>query len=239
MNRRQLPLLILVLLALGGALLAAACFRGGNDDVAPTRTPEVAPTSTGDITAERLLRSRLASNRTEFSVCVDGAGGVSVTRTEIDKVRQAVDSAIGSLSVVPTAVTEGCPPPLALTGEKLHFRQLSGSNFSPRYFIPPELPSLHRIFVYFVSPEAYAASFDQPYPYVFSNEEVVCELDICNSVSSGLYVTSDITSELLGYAIQDFYRLKPDWLDTCNATPELSWCAKFWRESNLTPVPPD
>ena len=239
MNRRQLLVLVLVLLALAGVLLAAACGGGGDDDVAPTRTPEFLPMSTGDITPERLLRSRLASNRTEFSVCVDGAGGVSVTRTEIDKVRQAVDSVIGSLSVVPTAVTEGCPPPLALTGDKLHFTQLSGSNFFPRYFILPELPSVHRIFVYFVSPEAYAASFDQPYPYVFSLEEVVCELDICTGVSSGLYVTDDMTSELLSYALQDFYRLKPDWLDTCNATPELSWCAKFWRESSLTPSPPD
>ncbi len=222
------------------ALLAAAC--GGDDGVAPTQTLEPVPTFAGDLrleqaggqTLNRFLMRRNVPDRTAFSLCVAGAGGFSVTQAEVAQVRQALDAALVFLPEVPRNVTEGCPPPHAPTGENLTFRQLFGTAFSPRLLMPPEVPSQHQIFVYFVSPDTYAASFDFPYPYVLLSEQRVCEQNRCHGESGGLYVPSDITTGMLSYAIQDYKALAPDWIEVCLAAPELSWCEKFWRGSGET-----
>ena len=77
---------------LAAALVASACAGGGNGTAQPTSTrslQEEGPARPGNL---------LAPNRTHLSLCVDAAGGGTVTSNELDLVSAALDNALASLT---------------------------------------------------------------------------------------------------------------------------------------------
>lgn len=153
-------------------------------------------------------------NRTQLSVCVDGAGGLVVSDAEVEKVRQTLDEALNSFPNVPPAylddlqiaapqvppqylqrqVVSGCPAPRALTATPSN---PSDWSFDFGVVVPgPEAASEHRVFVYFVQGDAYAASFANA-PYATTVEEFVCGGDVCEGVTRGLYVPAGVPGDAL------------------------------------------
>src|SRR4030042_1915105 len=66
----------------------------------------------------------LAENRTELSVCVEGAGGLDISDEHVERGRQALEGGLEGGSFVPSeysqrTITVGCPPPSAHLGQAL------------------------------------------------------------------------------------------------------------------------
>ena len=100
----------------------------------------------------------------------------------------------------------------------------------------PDVPSRHRVFIYFLSPEAYASSFGSE-PCGLADEEVFCRRDLCWGVTIGLYVSTSISSDLLGQGLLKTLGLLPAdnklspadeeaWQRCELGTPE-SWCEHY------------
>jgi hypothetical protein len=99
-----------------------------------------------------------------------------------------------------------------------------------------DVPSEHGVFVYFVSPEAYASSFGSE-PYGLAEEEIFCRLDFCIGVTPGLYVSTSISGDVLGQGLLKALGLLPSdnqlgavdaelWQRCELGTPE-SWCEDY------------
>ncbi len=207
----------------------------------------------------------LAGNRTHLSLCVDGAGGGSITSVELDRVSSALDSGLGSLDRIPPefgqpSVTAGCPPPIPLTGERLDSFDLC-CGFSTR-ITDAALLSLHRLFIYFVPDDTYAASFGPDQPYARAVPERVCRGDFCSEMTVAVYFPQTVATEVLAQGILEGLALhatepRPTFdpqgfLESCQQgtpvagcdryflcitpTPMLN-CDSFWREIGLEPPP--
>ena len=200
MNRRQLLLLLLVLLALGGALLAAAC---GGDSTEPE--PTIA-TVTRQGTAEGRL---LYSDRSNLSVCVDGAAGFNVSDTELVAVQAALDSGLASVPDVPgvysqPAVAVGCPaPPAALVDQTV-----KPANRAFELGVIVDVPSNHLLFVYFMDVDTYTASFGSE-PYSKATAEYICTFDNCVGVTLSVYFPQTAGSDVLREGLLDILSLLP------------------------------
>ena len=182
---------------------------------------------------------RGVEGRTQYGVCVAGASGLSVTGGEVGLVAAALGEAMERFPGIRHGVTEGCPPPAALTGERLD----PGDRYSSigRFIEPPATPSLHVVAVYFIPQTAYDAAFDESaYLFAATTEEFVCRGDVCAGVTGGLYVTPDISKEDLRYAFLAIEGLEEDPLDACfreGITARPEFCEDFYREAGETPAP--
>ncbi len=217
---------------LAAALVASACVGGGNGNAKTTSTPsveEVGPRRPGYL---------MAPNRTRLSICVDAAGGADVGSAQLESVSEALDAAFASVPEVPPEYTQpdpsvvaGCPPAISLTGERL--------SFDDRFFnsrIPAvndaALLSPHRVFVYFVPDELYAASFGDA-PYARASGEFLCGGGGCWDVTARVYVPSSAGSQPLAQGLVQALVLVPppppptlDWLPCELGTP-APWCNRY------------
>ena len=235
MNDRLIGFYV-VLIAVGLAALGAAC-------ASSSEQPDVAESAPSDMLAggSRLI----TSNRTNLSLCVDGAEGHAVDDAELTAVRRALDDAVTSATDAPTEyaerqVTVGCPPATAIKlvgtdiaeGNKLdEFDWSLGAVFIGQAGAPAE-PSPHRVFVYLVEPAVYSQSFESE-PYFRNTAERLCLGDECIGVTTAVYLRTTATDEDFRFALSHVLNLVPfvddpsideAFRQNCRlGTPEL-WC---------------
>jgi len=243
--RRFVPGLLVVAALVAAAAVVVLSVGAGEQTgiLAIVEPPVVVATELPDIGIDLL-----PSDRDEFSVCVDGAG-FEVSGAQVAMVRKALGDALVLFPDVPRRVAVGCPPPTALTGERLkpHESAFEGA----RAVDPPALPSPYILHVYFVSSAAYDASFEWAYPYRLTGEEYSCHRGgfdaVCFPVTIGMYVKPDVTTGQLMYGILSMRGLGPDPYDACTGRPQLPswiaasqpwWCDEFWRDVGVTPPAP-
>lgn len=206
-NRLLLGGLTLGTFALTGVLIA--CFVGTQEGDAPVATPGGTPLSHVDFQPGSLL---FTTNRTQLSLCVEGAGGFSVAQAEVELVRRALEDAVAVVPSLPAeyaqrSVSAGCPLATALIG-RLVPEDEPWTGVVRVGVGTSRDPSLHRLFVYFVSPDAYAAHFGTR-PYFRTTAEDICEVDECGGVTSALYVPPSITPGTLREALFNNLNLRP------------------------------
>jgi hypothetical protein len=205
------------------ALLTGACGEDRPLDTgAATTTTAVATTDRseaqggGDVRVEGPL---LVSNRSHLSICVDGGGGLNISNEDVQGVRETLEEALAARPEIPPEyaereVTAGCPAPTARLGSPEKFLGLGAPSVAT--------PSEHRVFVYLLPPEVYAATFGSD-PYSFGPEEFLCEGDACYPITFGLYVSSSFDGNVLRQGLLDSLHLllpKPN-----NPEPILDWAA--------------
>lgn len=157
--------------------------------------------------------------RTRLSLCMAGPSGFSISDGAVQAMREALEEGLAAQAEIPPeyderAVSAGCPPPAARLGSPEKFLGLGAPNV--------DTPSEHRVFVYVLPPEIYAATFGSD-PYAFGPEEFVCEGDACIPVTLGLYVSSSANRDVLRQGLLDSLHLllpKPN-----NPEPTLDWDA--------------
>lgn len=196
----------------------------------------------GDEPAVTVEGQLLASSRSNLSLCVDGAGGFSVSSREVEAVREALARGLASVPDVPDEYAEpnvvaGCPPATGLTGTPVNPLDRIGGLI----LTGGEAPSPHFAFIYFVPAEAYGGSFGSQ-PYGRTHEESICRGDVCFSgVTAGLYLSPSVTSEVLQQALLHVLNWPPrtpvpqdeyiDW-EACERGelphPELT-CDVYWQ----------
>ena len=207
MNRRQLPVLILVLLALGGALMAAAC--GGDSNEPGPSLATITPESTAAPTASQEQLSQtpnydglLTGNRATLDVCIQGSGGTAAGATDIARLSSALDGVVASEYFAAhyppdPVVTEGCPVSTLRQGVPV-------SSYKPNDHAlrlgDSQLVSRHRVHVYMVAPDEYGVVFgDEPFFRVAA--ELICLGHQCGNVTTGVYVPSDTSTTELTTAL--------------------------------------
>ena len=134
---------------------------------------------------------------------------------------------------------EGCPPPSSLSGSPPTDALERRRNLDQAVWIwPPATPSLHRLFIYVMPPEAYAAYFGDD-PYAVGTSELLCSGDVCAAVTGSLYIpsaSSDTLRQGLSSALGLVRRERepiptPNW-EACElGTPE-PWCERYeeWKK---------
>ena len=202
MNRRQLPvLIILVLVALVVALVAAACGGDGND-AAPTRTPEnlspqipttsetITPPATG-LTEYNPRFALLVEGRDKLRACVEAVGeDVDVTGA-VAAIEEALLIASDDARWPPAwgtpEVDSGCPlPPVALDTTRGSLRERT-----------PCLPevSQYLVFVFIAERSLLAERFEEQTTRdgggvrKAGQENLLGELGCEGSVSEAWYLT--------------------------------------------------
>lgn len=208
----------------------------------------------------------VAPGRTHLSVCVDGAGGINVSPSDVDKVSTALDNALASLAQVPPefgqpTVTGGCPPPLPL-GEPLDYGDRNGG--LAQFLADATLASQHLLWVYSVPDELYAASFGSE-PFTRATAEIVCRNpprtpptppepghpyigfrdNVCSPTTVSLYLPASIGTGLMEEAVLralGLFPRKPDPtfdLHACEQGTLVPGCREYLRcTSPLTPTGP-
>lgn len=157
------------------------------------------------------------SNRTNLSVCVDGAGGHAVSAPEVAMVRRALADGLTSVSDVyqratdyreGAEVSEGCPAhTAALTVAELAAWEASGDSSaddirgSPINVRGPDTPSSHLLFVYFIPSGVYERAFDAEDPWTLGAAEMLCGGHSCAQVTAALYVSPSIDPAELSAAL--------------------------------------
>jgi len=201
MTNRYVPG-FLVVAALIAAAVVVALAVGSEEKAAPVpiiEPPVVVATEVPDA-----RREFVTSGRGNLSVCLDGAGGVSPTLETEVSVRRALEAVLSSVSLASAdaTVVRGCPNPALLSavlaGESFD-RVERNSAWSRAQFVGDEFgpitPSPHRVFVYVMDSEMYAAAFGSE-AYVSTGEEFVCD-GICHAVTRGLYLPMGAENEVL------------------------------------------
>lgn len=173
-------------------------------------------------------------SRSQLSLCVDGSNGLSVSDNEVDRVRDALETVIAGADDPPSeyddrAVSLGCPPPVALTGQPLSRSDRHSFGVSPRALESASEASRHRFHVYVVPPEVYVTSFGGE-AYATTSEEFICDGDVCTSLTRGLYITPSTSSDVISRALRAGLVLLPPLPDPTeysrfclSGTPE-EWC---------------
>jgi hypothetical protein len=249
MARTLTPALLLI------AALLSVC-DGGDGDATPTadatETPEVARESATPVTA--IGGPLQTSNRSNLSLCVDGAFGLEAADEKLDTVRDVVESVVEGLPVaVPEyadpEVVAGCPASQVLSGEPSEFSPFKGGSVQPWL---GEAPSRHRFFIYFLPDGRYQEWFgDQP--YATGSEESLVWVDmVLSGVTGGVYFAESAASDVLERALTDEL-LHP--FRTPVPRPTIDWqacergesphpehtCDAYWRqqteEAARTPTP--
>lgn len=176
----------------------------------------------------------LATNRSILSVCIDGALGYDASEEDADWLRQALDGALDAFPDTPAEFAQreavlGCPAPsAALMGDSAHPLD------DAREGVRVELSGPHRLFVYLLPPEQYAAR--STLPYVVGNGEYIVEGDYGRPVSAALYITPAIPPETLREALLSALGLQQpvsprsteEWQrGVCELGTPAPWCAMF------------
>ncbi len=220
-------------------VLAVAC-SGGDDRDAP-EDPGVL----------------LAPGRTHLSLCVDAGGGREASDDDFAIVQEALDQAIGGLTVVPPEIGEpslrvGCPPAVEFTGE---------SRTSVDYYqtanVETDEDSLseHRIFVYFIPEDVFLDAYLGG-PFGWEVSELLCEHELvtpnptelsergrwpfrdsprneCDGMTHGLYVPDGADAEDVSAGILRLLglheRLPQPTVDwqTCVRGTPEPWCVHY------------
>ena len=151
----------------------------------------------------------LHDSRHMLSVCVaeSGASG-SIDEGAAEVPSGRVETILTELTSEPDfpqeyrdwQVVSGCPRPNARFGTPIYKLDIE------RPVV--DVPSEHRLVVYFVSDSDYASTFPEE-AYVNIAQERMCEGDVCRSATEALYVPLSITGETLELAIKDALRLLP------------------------------
>jgi len=219
--------IVLLLAALGAVgLLASRLVGDGEDGALSVVDAEQEPAT--------LSGALGVSSRDQLSLCVDGAGGRSVSSEDVASVRDALDDVLASVPNVPTdygepEVTLGCPAPRGLTSAPVDpFER----HDLARMLASPADASPHSYFVFFVGNAAYEAAFPGE-PYVIVAEESACEGDACIAgVTQGIYFDRT-DSDVLFEGILDLMNLIPpmpeattDW-QACAEGSDEWWCERY------------
>ena len=158
-----------------------------------------------------LFLSALAPHRTKLSICVDGAGGVSVSDADSELVREGLDSVTSNLGeegylryLVEANIVAGCPEPTLPLGTPIN-----SVNETRPYQKDVRVASEHLVFVYVLPQDVYAATFGE-IEYFRAGAEVCCMTGNNGLVTSAVYVTRAITDGKLGEVLMramgfDFY----------------------------------
>ncbi len=253
MNDRRIGFYV-VLIAVGFAALTAAC--GSSSDQPPLDTPanvagaQEVPVEVG---WQDGLRS---SNRSDFVVCVGGAGGRILSSTDVEYVKLELEAALATVSDLPDSlrnpiVNDECPPaPPGIVKDMSPFEVIM-----PKSVV--DTPSDEVLRVYLLPQAAYEAAFGTWRPYMIGSAEWFCGGgDSCSTVTTALYLNDVIDAELLRKVLLaglGLERIEPvatpfEWddLQACNRgeTPTYFRCEDLedYRqdlERALTPQPPD
>ena len=221
----------------GTGLMAFLLVRSSNDPGSDAVLTDSSPQPVGAQQGCSPGFLLLSEERCSLSLCVDGAGGETVSDGQVETVRDRLESVLAGVSSLPPeygkrAVVRGCPPAGGLTAAPVD----PGERPMGAVLRDPDVPSEHRVFVYFLSPEAYAASFGGE-TYGLATEEMFCRLDQCWGVTLGLYVSTSLSSELLGQGLLKALGLLPSskklspvdaelWQRCELGTPE-DWCEDY------------
>ena len=216
MNRRQLPvLIILVLLALGGALLAAAC--GGD-----STEPEPTMTTADEQAEERFnpFNPLIDIERRELSICVAGLGGHTFESSDVTRISTALDAGLAKFSDLPEEAgtrrrTEGRQPTRIPLGEAT-----GGPGTYARAVEGVDSPSEHFMFVYFLPEDLYTATFPHFDRYALGAAESFCAGDECETATLGLFLPSNAGADAIENALLEALRLAPS--TRVGGDPELT-----------------
>jgi len=157
---------------------------------------------------DALISGGLATrNRLELSICVDGAGGESISPTRVAAVQRAIDNGLSreldrfhEPPYPPTGqATSGCPAASVPLGASL--TAYEAEEYAARVEVPAE-PSGHRVFVYVLPDAIYAATFGSE-SYIRTTAELLCEEHVCAEVTTGLYVPESVSAEMLEVGLVD------------------------------------
>ena len=237
--------LVFVVAAVGFALLLACSDSNGE----PLSSSELSRQSRGWWVGGNLL---FTSNRTELSVCVDGAEGYDLTGEEVDAVAEALENSLASVPDPPNeyakrGVSEKCPRGTVLSyvgsdvvgGGRLDEYDWSLGDVFIGYPDGPSEPSEHLVFLYFVTPDGYNQSFDSE-PYFRHTAESLIVGDVISGVTTALYVRSTATTADLETALTGVLNILPyvddpaideEYRRNCElGTPEL-WCEGMLESS--------
>ena len=162
----------------------------------------------------------ISDTRTGLSLCVDGAGGFNATGEDTEEVREALEQGLTAEVSLPAEyaereVVQGCPPSTEDLGTNLGTSLGMGA---PSY-APGETPSKHRLFVYFITPELFEATWPGK-PYGRGPAEFACAGDECEPVTDAVYVPSSVSRGDLRDGLLDALLLLPR---EPNPEPILDW----------------
>lgn len=217
------PAAIAVVGALAGIALALL-FIPGPDDI-----PETGVASAGGSVTEvtGLLGT---SNRANLSLCVDGAGGFTLSAQDVANVRRALADGLTSVrDRFPGAakyregaeVSEGCPPATAaLTAAELADREADGTAKAGDIPGNPiripgtgDTPSSHVLYVYIVPEDVYERTFATAGPWAKGAAEMLCFGHACAQVTTALYVPPRIDAARLMEGVLSSIGLGPPLVD--------------------------
>jgi hypothetical protein len=145
------------------------------------------------------------SNRSNLSLCVDGAFGLERADEDLDAVRDVVESVAEGLPIAAPEyanpeVVAGCPASHILTGPPSEFGPFPGRLVRPSL---GEAPSRHRFFIYFLPDGTYQEWFgDQPYA-TGSEESLIWGDFILGGVTRGVYFAESTASDVLEGALTE------------------------------------
>ena len=164
-----------VLVGAAIAVLFMACSGGGQDDPDDPRASPVRVTDPNPL---------LVDARTRLSICVDVVGGASLSTEQLEAAEDALADGLARTQNLPPEyddqeVVGGCPVPAAELGTGAYDPWLQ--------FVIVTTASEHRVFVYFVPDDLYAATFGAE-PYATGVEEFMCEVDSCSPATHGVYI---------------------------------------------------
>lgn len=193
MNRRQLPLLVLLLLALGGG----SCLDGSAGDSTEPEPTIAIETPVGlsdfDPDSPQNTEGLITNNRSTLDVCIqrtDGSLSVAADANVLSSVLSDISASEYYADFYPAhpAVTIGCPPPTLIVGTPV-------SEYQPelnalRLEEGSASPSMHRVHLYVVPTDEYFLTFGDA-PFFSVPAEMLCHGHVCANVTPGVYIPSD------------------------------------------------
>jgi hypothetical protein len=231
-------------LILAGLAVTAALLLEFQRHEGPHTSSEVVRTRP-DVTFQQLVHR--VEGRAQYAVCLDSVGALTLTGSQIAIMRRALDEAFVALPQISHQLTVGCRPPVA--GKRPGARPLDFAD-EARRLTATETPSPYVVAVYVLPGDLYDAAFEDAYPYAVLAEEAICSGDSCDVVTTGLYVTPNVSVDQLRYAFLDIEGLAPEPYDACTVTdpeiyrglgyvvdpvPDLWWCNDFWKAVEAPP----
>ena len=137
-----------------------------------------------------------STSRSDFLVCVDGAGGRVLSPSDVEHVKLELEAALATVSDLPAAlrnptVIGECPPaPPGIVEDMSRLDVITGMSVV-------DTPSDEVLRVYLLPQAVYEAAFGTERPYLIGSAEWLCRQDSCNTVTTALYLNDAIDSELL------------------------------------------
>jgi hypothetical protein len=144
----------------------------------------------------------VTSNREYLDMCADGADGLEVTVDQVERAADAIDVAVGRLDPSDPAflylgesqLIVDCPGAAVPLGARVPSREAAG-----QYAAAVSVPNGYRLFIYFLPPNTYAATFGSA-PFFTAAAEVCCGANV-REVTTAVYVPQLATTDTLAAAI--------------------------------------